>query len=133
VRCSRSPVALTRRRTALAAVLTVPLSQAQEGQPRLRLDAAAARAAVGRLGLGHLTAHPMNLRLLIVRAAGGLSIERPTQHSTAPGLVERLRPGSAHLHDLRPIDDSAPEHDELGLRLHQRCKAAVHARARSNA
>lgn len=59
----------------------------------------------------------MNLRLLIVRAARGLSIEGAhTAFHRAPGLVERLRPGSAHLHDLRPIDEAVPsEHDELGL------------------
>ena len=97
--------------------LPVPLSQAQEGQPRLRLHAVAAGALVGRLGLGHLTAHPMNLRLLIVRAAGGLSIEGAhTAFHRAPGLFERLRPGSAPLHDLRPIGEAVPsEHDELGL------------------
>src|SRR5262249_47690714 len=59
----------------------------------------------------------MNLRLLIVRSAGALSIERAdTAFHRAPGLFERLGPGSAHLHDLRPIGEAvSSEHDQLRL------------------
>ena len=97
----------------------IPLSQAQERQARLRLHARPAGAAIGRLGRCEFAAQPMNLRLLIMRAAGRLALD--VAHATldrATRLLDGLRPGAAHLHDLRAVDEAVSgEHAELRMSL----------------
>ena len=117
VRCSRSLVAADHATDGAGRRVSISLRQAQQRESRLRLDARPAGVAVGRLGRCEFAAQPMNLRLLIVRAAGRLALD--VAHATldrATRLLDGLRPGAAHLHDLRAVDEAVSrEHAELRM------------------
>ena len=109
-----------------------PPRQPQQREPRLRLGARPARAAIGVLGGVELPAQPQDLALLVERRAGrmlvdplGVLLARPAASASA----------SAHAPWSCRISARCTRHVEVKIIIcrwswHQRLSAAVHSRAR---
>src|SRR5689334_16094833 len=79
----------------------------------------------------------MNFRLLVVRPAGRVTLNvAHTSRHRATGLIDGLRPGATHLHDLSPVNETVScEHAELGISVApdgQRCSPFTNAVEREN-
>ena len=111
--------------------LAAPLGEPQQGEAGLRLEAAAARVAVGLLGRGELPAHAVDLALAIDRVAGR-DRDRAEALAGAPRLLERHLPVARQLQDLGAVDQAdAGVGDHLGLAARTTRRApSVHSRAR---
>ena len=95
-----------------------PLRQPEQRQAGLRFPPALAGAAVVALRRRKIAAQPVHLGLLVEGVGGRLPVD-PPRHALrrAPGLVDRLGPRAAELHQLGAVNQAGPaERDEIGLR-----------------
>src|SRR5690348_7276977 len=87
----------------------ISLREAQQGQPRLRIETRAPGVAVSRFCLRELAAQPMDLRLLIPRPSSSAFFDiAHAAFDRAPRLFLGLGPGSAYLQDLGAVGEAVP-------------------------
>jgi hypothetical protein len=93
------------------------LSQPQQGQPWLRLQAPAAGLPVGVLRRREVPQGPVELRLLVEGGAGGIAVGTLRESLSCPSsLLGRLRPGPVQVQDLGPVNQAlAGEGDQVRL------------------
>ena len=110
----------------------VSLSQPQQRQAGLRLQAEQARLSVRLLSLRELASEAVDLTLQVARFARGGLVHRLFEPAVrALGLIECVRPRPLQLHQLGAVDQAAAgERQQVGLRSHQRVRTAVHSLAR---
>jgi hypothetical protein len=116
VRTSGSAASADRARDRRCRRVAASLRQPQQRQARLRLGAVPARLAVRPLGGGVVALQPVQLALPVARLPDGARVGAAV--AGPAGLVERLAPGPARLHDLGAVDEAAArEHHDPGLLL----------------